>query len=248
EVREILAAGLVHAAARMASTQIPRIEIVALVGQRRRVFADLHIGIAAQAALLAAVWHERRHVDAAGFAGVTAGAMRVIDVAAGAAEAAAQRQRIQPIQPRRRRIEHQILRGTRVEIAAGVRQGLEQADAFGTERHSYFCERSCSLISVDISRFVGFMTWLWSKAAIHGRIFQRSGLKRRQASSIQAREMPRLLPPSPPYAPARRRGGGVPDRAAPDRAPRPTHLHSASPVRCRSLAAAGARGSDPPRD
>src|SRR6185437_16079798 len=90
EVRKILVAGVVHAAAGMARAQIARVEIVPFVAQAGLTFGKIEVAVGDHATAQAAVGREGCNVDAAGFAGVAARAVRMVNVAARQAKTARQ--------------------------------------------------------------------------------------------------------------------------------------------------------------
>src|SRR6202011_1825449 len=102
-----------------------------LIGVVCRLDAKLQIAVALQAAALAAIGVELRYRDTRGNAGVAAAALRAINVTAGAAEAARQCRIVYLWKMWRCRIDHQIARRTLREVAARVRQRLEQPDEIG---------------------------------------------------------------------------------------------------------------------
>jgi hypothetical protein len=108
-----------------------RIEHMTLAVVAGHRFADDDVGIAFQAAALRTIRLEARHIDAARRARVALRAVRKIQVTTGAAKAVFQRRAVQLVKLRRGRIDHQVLRRALGVIAAGVRQGLEQADVIG---------------------------------------------------------------------------------------------------------------------
>ncbi len=129
ELLELRRAVVVHPAAEVAREEIAPVQRELFVGAPRRDHAHGDIGIAAQAAALAAVGDEVGHRHAHRHAGPAAAAVRAVDQVAGAAEAPAERLRIEPRQARVARIQHQVARGAVGKVAARVRAGVEHAQA-----------------------------------------------------------------------------------------------------------------------
>jgi hypothetical protein len=127
ELVELGSAMAVHAAMRMARGQITLVEREMLLAAFGRQDACIDIGIAREAAALAAIGDERIDRNAHRDAGVASLAVRPIDDVAGTAEAPAQRQRIQLRQPRIARVQHQVARFAVGPVAAGMLAGVEQA-------------------------------------------------------------------------------------------------------------------------
>jgi hypothetical protein len=137
EAAEVAGVGFVHAAAGMALAQVALVQRMALAVVAGHGLDHLQVGVALQAAPLRAAGLEAFHVDAAGRAGPAAAAIGEVQVPAGAAEAALQRRPVQLVQVRGGRIDDQVLRRAVGKIPAGVRQGLEKADAVGAHGRFY---------------------------------------------------------------------------------------------------------------
>ena len=118
----------VHASARVARGEIAAVEGELFLGPLGGTHAHVHMGIARQAAPLAAVGLEARDRNAHGDAGAALRAMRSVDDVAGAAEAPAQRERIPLPHARVARIEDEIARDTLGPVATRVFGGLEQLE------------------------------------------------------------------------------------------------------------------------
>src|ERR1035437_2822859 len=129
---EILGARVVHAALRMACAQVALVERKVFVGviRVRDVYGE--IGIAREAAALAAIRPETSDWYAARDAGTAAAALRVVDMATSASIAALHRQIVDVRQLRCARIDHDVLCRTIAEITARMRQGLKEADDIRT--------------------------------------------------------------------------------------------------------------------
>jgi len=121
----------VHAAAAVACPQVALVEVMPVGRKAGDTFADRQVGVALEAATLGAIGGEAVHVDAAGHAGLAGAALGEVEVPAGAAETLGERRAVQLVEIRRAGIDHEVLRRPLGEVAAGVRQGLEQADAVG---------------------------------------------------------------------------------------------------------------------
>src|SRR5690606_20659671 len=147
EAREILGFRIIHAAVGMSPSQVIAIELVALLAVARRNHLDIEILVAPQAASLAAVGPEIRDRDATGNAGAAGLATRDVDMVAGTPVTARQGHFVELFELRRAGIDDEILRHAFSEIAAGVRQGLEQADNIGT--HALFCLSQAAKSAVD---------------------------------------------------------------------------------------------------
>ena len=109
----------------MARAEIAAIQREVLVAALRRQDARVDVGVAREAAALAAIGRERGDVDAHRHAGVAAAAMRAVHDVAGAAEAGAQRVRIQLGQAFVAGIEHEVAGDAFRPVAAGMLAGME---------------------------------------------------------------------------------------------------------------------------
>ena len=131
ELVELDGAVAIHAAIAMACGQVALVQLEMLGGAPRRRDPRLDVGIACQAAALAAVGLEGGHRDAHGHAGAALLAVRPVDQVAGAAESPVQRLRVDVRQARVARVEHEVARAAFGPVAAGMATGLEQAQVVG---------------------------------------------------------------------------------------------------------------------
>jgi len=131
ESLEVLFVGTVHAAVAVTCLQVAFVQFMPLGGEPWEAFADGQVGVALEAPLLGAVRCETLDVNAAGYAGLAGGALGQVEVTAGAAKALGECRPVELVEIGRARVDHEILRRPLGEIAAGVRQGLEQADTVG---------------------------------------------------------------------------------------------------------------------
>jgi hypothetical protein len=120
----------------MAQVEVAAVQVEIFVAEFGAHDLDGEIGIALHAAALAAVGDEFGDRNARGDAGTAAAAMRTVDVPAGAAESLGQRGFVDVGQMFAGRIDHQVLRGAIGEVAARVRQRLEQPDELGPHEFS----------------------------------------------------------------------------------------------------------------
>src|SRR5574337_156855 len=139
EATEVAGVGVVHATTGVPILQVALVQGMAFVVVAGHAFADDEVGVALSAAYLRAIGLEVFHVDATRGACAALLAMRKIQMAAGATEAAFERGAIQLVELRRRRIEYQVLGGALGVVAAGMRQGLEQADRIGAAHGLILC-------------------------------------------------------------------------------------------------------------
>ena len=125
ELVELRAAMLVHAAAAMARAEIALVQGQLLIAAFGRQHAHIDVGVAGEAATLAAVGTEFGHGHAHRDAGTAPLAMRPVDDVAAATEAPRQRLRIQLRQARIARVQHQVARNPRRPVTAGVIAAVE---------------------------------------------------------------------------------------------------------------------------
>lgn len=182
EALKVLRGGIVHAAAAMAFRKVTPVQLELLVGARRRRKVHLKVGIAPLAAALAAGRYERLHRDAAGNAGGAAGALRAVDVAAGAAKSLRERAVVDLRQFGRTGVDHEVLRRAFGVVAAGVGQGLEKSDGVGLHAASVRRRRG-----IDINTSIGIDAAPAFTPPAVGRAFSRSGRRWFPAGRIPLR-------------------------------------------------------------
>ena len=115
----------------MARAQVALVQGDVFVAAFGRQHPRHHVGVAREAAALAAAGAEAGDGDAHRDAGAATAAMRAVDDAAGTAEAPAQRDRVGLRQARVARVDDQVAGDAFGEIPADVVAGMEHAQLFG---------------------------------------------------------------------------------------------------------------------
>ncbi|KAG1468854.1 hypothetical protein G6F57_012421 [Rhizopus arrhizus] len=127
ELLELVRAVVVHAAVGVAVHQVAVIQREQVVARGGGGDPHLQVFIAGRATALAAVRGEARDRDAHCHAGLAVRAMRPVDQVTAAAEAPAQRQRVQAAEAAVVRVQHQVARHPVRPVPAGVLAGLEKS-------------------------------------------------------------------------------------------------------------------------